>query len=178
MLNAQTFGPGRTVMTDRRTDAVIESARLVTVAMLTYRRLDQLPDVIPAVLAQLDELVAAGGLADRAELLVVDNDPAASARSVVETVGQGRPEVRYVCEPEPGIAAGRNRALDETETSDAVVFIDDDERPGTGWLVHLVRTWRDSGAGAVSGPVRSTSSNRSTPGSKPRGSMPAITGPA
>lgn len=60
-----------------------------------------------------------------------------------------------VVEPTPGIAAARNAALDHARDVDAVIFIDDDERPSEGWLDALVRMWRSSGADAVVGPVRS-----------------------
>ena len=62
--------------------------------------------------------------------------------------------VRYVHEPRPGIAAARNRALAEAGDAAALVFIDDDEVPGDGWLGHLVAAWRQWSCAAVSGPVR------------------------
>jgi len=79
---------------------------------------------------------------------VIDNDPEGSARSVAEAFG-----VQYVVEPARGLAAVRNRALDESGRDDALVFIDDDEVPAGGWLRTLVDRWRNSGAAAVSGRV-------------------------
>jgi hypothetical protein len=67
-----------------------------------------------------------------------------------------RDRARVVHEPTPGIAAARNRALDEAGGADALVFIDDDERPDPGWLDALIATWTATGAAAVVGPVRST----------------------
>src|SRR5664279_6229129 len=65
----------------------------------------------------------------------------------------GDPLVRSVVEPKPGIAAARNRVLDETAAADLLVFIDDDERPTAEWLAHLLETFdRSPGAGVV-GPV-------------------------
>ena len=61
--------------------------------------------------------------------------------------------MRYVHEPEPGIAAARNRALDEAGPADLLVFIDDDERPVDGWLARLVETYRVDRPTAVVGPV-------------------------
>lgn len=85
------------------------------------------------------------------EVIIVDNDPAASART---TAGRFSAElVSYVVEPTPGIAAGRNRALDEAADADLLVFIDDDERPQEQWLLPLVETWKATGAAAVMGRV-------------------------
>lgn len=89
-----------------------------------------------------------------AGILVVDNDPAGSGGPVIDAF---RSEVvRYVVESEPGIAAGRNRALDEAGDADLLVFIDDDERPQDAWLRSLLATHTATGAAAVAGPVVST----------------------
>jgi glycosyltransferase involved in cell wall biosynthesis len=122
-----------------------EASRTVTVAILTYLRPTLLANLLPLVVAQLPEV----GPDYRCEVLVVDNDPAGSASAVVSA--HGGPAVRYVSEATPGIAAARNRALDES--SGLLVFIDDDELPGEGWLRHLVRTWERSRPAIVSGRV-------------------------
>ena len=118
----------------------------VVVAVLTYRRTDHLAQLLPALVQQCAELAASGQ--HRASILVVDNDPAASARPVTDP---HRPRVCYVHETEAGIAAGRARALREASGADALVFIDDDERPTPGWLHHLVLAWvqQDRPAGVV-----------------------------
>lgn len=121
----------------------------LTVAVPTYRRNHHLAALLPLLLAQLDELPAAS----RADVLVVDNDAGAGARTVVQDLADGR--VRYVVEPDPGIAAARDRTLAECRDRDLLVFIDDDERPTPGWLARLLETWRCTGAAAVAGPVRS-----------------------
>ncbi|MBB2923958.1 glycosyltransferase family 2 protein [Cellulomonas cellasea] len=122
-----------------------EAAALsVTVAVLTYLRPDDLREVLPTLVAQ------AAGLGPRARVLVVDNDPAGSAREVVEALATG---ARYVHEPEPGIAHARNRALDEAAGDDLLVFVDDDERPCDGWLRLLVEQYLVDRPGAVVGPV-------------------------
>jgi cellulose synthase/poly-beta-1,6-N-acetylglucosamine synthase-like glycosyltransferase len=140
-------------MTTQDVPAGIEPAGVrarprVQVAMLTYRRPNDLPEAVRAVVGQLDELDG------DASLLVVDNDPDASAIRTAAEYDSAR--VRFVHEPEPGIPAGRNRALDESGDADALVFIDDDERPQPGWLRELVATWARTGAAAVAGPVIST----------------------
>jgi succinoglycan biosynthesis protein ExoM len=80
--------------------------------------------------------------------------PTSSASgTVAEIAAATTVRIDYVVEPTPGIAAARNRALDESAASDVLVFIDDDERPRPGWLVPLLETWRATGAAAVMGRV-------------------------
>lgn len=146
----------------------------LTIAMLTYRRNDYLAQVIPELLAQADDVCDAQ---TTVSVLIVDNDPQAGARAVVEAaraaLAGGQSEAAessgaadsdaavtsrlvYVHEPEPGIVAGRNRALSQAHGSDALVFIDDDEIPSPGWLKALVSTWRAQGCAAVTGPTPPT----------------------
>lgn len=117
----------------------------VAVVVLTYKRETELLELLP----MLDQQISASGL--DAHVLVVDNDPDASARQTVERIGLNM--VRYVHEPTPGISAGRNRALDETTGAHLLIFIDDDERPFPTWLVSLVDTYRANDCAAVIGPV-------------------------
>jgi succinoglycan biosynthesis protein ExoM len=117
----------------------------IVVAVLTYRRPDELAALLPLLAAQ------ARTCRPTAHVLVVDNDPAGGARALVQ--GLDLPGVRYVHELEPGIAAARNRALAECAADHLLVFVDDDERPTDGWLAHLVETYRATGAAAVVGPV-------------------------
>ncbi|WP_139738397.1 glycosyltransferase family 2 protein [Actinomyces wuliandei] len=134
------------------------SAAVLTVAVPTFRRPREVARTVAAVRAQLGDVVP--GYVSRAEVLVVDNDPAGSAREAVEerveTVpGSGSPPgvVRYVMEPSPGVAAVRNRALEEAQDSDLLVFIDDDETPEPSWLESLLRLRAATGCQAVAGPV-------------------------
>jgi succinoglycan biosynthesis protein ExoM len=119
----------------------------VTIAVLTYRR----PDDLAAVLPMLAEQAAQAS--DPTRILVIDNDPEGGARTYVESL-TALP-FRYVHEPSPGIAAARNRAIDESAGAEALIFIDDDERPVDGWLQSLLDTWRATGADGVVGPVAS-----------------------
>lgn len=124
------------------------------IAVLTYRRPEDIALALPRLGAQA---MSAGGSPDGqpATVLVIDNDPAASARPVVELFAGTLPPglVRYVHEPRPGIAAARNRALAEAAASGLLVFIDDDETPSERWLAQLVSLQRSTGAAAVVGPV-------------------------
>ena len=120
----------------------------VVVAVLTYRRNDDLQAVIPMVLKQFDDVDVP------TQLLVVDNDPELGAEKIVSTFSDER--LKYVSEPKPGIAAARNRALVESESATAMVFLDDDERPMPEWLSNLWRTYLATGAAGVVGPVISS----------------------
>lgn len=119
----------------------------VTVAVLTFRRNEQLSALLPLLMEEIAILRDRAGL--RGEVVVVDNDPNGGAGRVVRPAAG----VRYVHEVTPGIAAARNRALSESGDSTFLAFIDDDERPGPGWLNHLVQAQAHYGADGVSGPV-------------------------
>jgi len=120
----------------------------LTIAVLTYRRVSQLVPLI----ALLREQAASVNMP--VSIVVVDNDPDASARHPASRAlgGSGR----YVHEPIPGIAAARNRALREADDATLLVFIDDDEVPVDGWLLELVDEYLRSWPVAVVGPVVST----------------------
>lgn len=133
-----------------------ETRPLLTVAVLTYLR----PALLEALLPVVKE--RAGEVPDTdVAILVVDNDPAGSARRTV--AGLTGDHVRYVNETTPGIAAARRRALAETASSDLVVFLDDDVVPSPGWLPPLVEVWRATGAVAVLGHVDYTFDERADP---------------
>ena len=86
---------------------------------------------------------------------VVDNDPEMSAHDFVLQLAEEHPQIRYVSEPQPGIAFARQRCLDEAKGADLLQFIDDDEFPEPGWLDSMVRSWSDWGhPAAVAGCVR------------------------
>lgn len=127
------------------------SARRVTVAVPTFHRNAELRRLLAALLPQLAE-TAAGGEWD-AEVLVIDNDPAGGGRAVAEELSpsaDGR--LRYVLEGTPGLAAVRNRALDEADGR-LLVFLDDDEEPAPDWLGTMLAMWAHHGSAAVFGRV-------------------------
>ncbi|WP_406247030.1 glycosyltransferase family 2 protein [Microbacterium sp. M] len=118
----------------------------VAIGIPTFRR----PDKLATLLAELPARIAEVGLDRPVRILVVDNDPSGSARAVAQAAGPG---VEYAIEPTPGIAAVRNRLMDEAEGSRLLAFIDDDERPLDHWLSSLVGTWVTHGSAAVMGRV-------------------------
>jgi succinoglycan biosynthesis protein ExoM len=120
----------------------------VTVAVLTYQRPVDLAELLPLL---IDQALSSD---DHVEIVVVDNDPDGGARAIVQSHAYG--PVLYAHEPKPGIAAARNRALDEAASADVLVFIDDDERPRDNWLELLLQMYRLSRPAAVVGPVLSS----------------------
>lgn len=121
----------------------------VVVAVLTFRRPDDLIELIPKLLTHCVEAAVGYGMR-QPTVLIVDNDPDGGARETATRFGSG---ITYVHEPTPGIAAARNRALAESADFDLLVFIDDDERPTAGWLTSLLTTHLHTGADGVVGPV-------------------------
>lgn len=118
---------------------------LIVVAIPTFRRPAALASALTAVIPQASD-VEDGGTTTR--VLVIDNDPDGSGRATADEFG-----VTYVLEASPGIAAVRNRAIDESTDADAIVFLDDDEVPEPDWLRNLVLMHRQTGAHAVAGRV-------------------------
>lgn len=118
----------------------------VAIAIPTFRR----PERLAELLAALPDRIAEVAHPVEVVVIVVDNDPAASA---ADTIEEASLPVRSAVERTPGIASVRNRLLDLASDCDAVAFIDDDEVPLPGWLDALVRTWLETGAAAVMGRV-------------------------
>ena len=140
----------------------------LTIAIPTFRRPEDLKRAISGVLGQAVEQ-AGGEIVSDVEVVVIDNDARGSAREAAlaaaadaavvvrtssdEPMEPGGVSVRYVVEERPGVAAVRNRALDETPERDLLIFIDDDEEPEPGWLAALVGMRASTGCQAVAGPV-------------------------
>lgn len=125
----------------------------LTIAVLTFRRPREIEALVPLLVQQA---VSVRDLAVDAEVLVVDNDPEASAAAGISAAAARHADhvvVRYEHEPTPGISAARNRALDAAGACDLLAFIDDDERPSPQWLRLLVQTYREHRCAAVLGPV-------------------------
>ena len=124
----------------------------VRVAVLTYRRPDDLAAILPLLRDQ-----AASVVDDQtdADVVVVDNDPDGSARACVTAFASAHRGVtiHYENETTPGISAARNRALGTAGDRDVLVFIDDDERPTAPWLASMLATYRTYRSTAVVGPV-------------------------
>ena len=122
----------------------------VAICAITFRR--------PAGLARLLDGLAALRFEHpepAVEVIVVDNDPAASARSICEERQAAfRWPLRYGVEAEPGISQARNRAVALALPDAAfIAFIDDDEVPEPAWLAELLAAAGRTHADIVTGPV-------------------------
>jgi glycosyltransferase involved in cell wall biosynthesis len=106
----------------------------------------------PARLAGLLESLTGQADAPAFEVVVVDNDPAGSARPVTRAF-ETRLPLRYVPEPRPGLSSARNRLVQESRGA-LLAFIDDDARAVQGWLAAHHRAALDCGADGVFGPTR------------------------
>jgi succinoglycan biosynthesis protein ExoM len=122
----------------------------VAVCALTYHR----PVGLRRLLVALQCIDVNDGSSADVKVVIVDNDPEGSARSVVEDSATLLPwPVAYVIEPERGIPAGRNTAVRAAGDVDFMAFIDDDEVPSPRWLAELLRVQRNTAADVVTGPV-------------------------
>ncbi|MEO8445217.1 MAG: glycosyltransferase family 2 protein [Gammaproteobacteria bacterium] len=117
----------------------------LSVCIATYRRPDRLS-------ALLDDLVHQNLLP--AEVIVVDNDAAGTARAAVERrIELGTPfPIHYAIQPVQNIALTRNRTV-ELATRQWLAFIDDDERAAPPWLATLAAAATLYRADGVLGPV-------------------------
>jgi succinoglycan biosynthesis protein ExoM len=120
----------------------------ITVCVCSYRR----PELLERLLAALAVLRTDGLFTFCC--VVVDNDAAATARTVVQRLQPTfRVPIRYAVESARNFALARNQAL-KMISGRFLAFIDDDEVPQEDWLLQLWRTLHLYDADAVLGPVR------------------------
>lgn len=117
----------------------------VSICVCTFRR----PAMLDGLLTRLAEQQMAP-----LEVIVVDNDPAHSAQSVLQSWA-GRLPLRFWHLPEPNIALARNLAVAQAR-GEWLAFIDDDECPGPEWLSQLHQCQTRTGADGVMAPVLPT----------------------
>lgn len=126
----------------------------IAIGVITYKRPDQLQRLLRALARQKKP----GG---DVSVIVIDNDAAASARSVATSEGEEHSsvlKVHYCVEEEPGIVAARNRCVQEflAMRASCLAFIDDDEWPQeSDWLCSLCKRMQSGDADVVAGDVLS-----------------------
>lgn len=113
-------------------ESVEQKGWLATVVVCTYNRAELLRGAIESLLKLRMPL---GG---DVEILVVDNASTDQTAEVVGGLQQNSPiTLRYVFEPNQGIAHARNRGLEEARGG-WVAFFDDDQIADSHWLVGLI----------------------------------------
>jgi succinoglycan biosynthesis protein ExoM len=117
----------------------------ISLCIATYRRADRLD-------ALLQDLAQQCRLPD--EIVVVDNDPEASARNIVERHSQAPAPfaIRYAIQPQKNISMTRNKSV-ELASGEWLGFIDDDERAPPDWLERLFKAAMQYSADGILGPV-------------------------
>lgn len=117
----------------------------IDVAVCTYRRAALFADCMDAIARQ--DLPAGA----RLRIVVADNNPTPLMRGEAARMQQRTGvEIAYVHAPKANISIARNACLDAA-TGDWLVFIDDDEIAGHGWLNHLMARAGETGADIVFG---------------------------
>lgn len=125
-----------------------ETAPDASIVIPTYKRPDRLRAAAASAIAQ------SVGEGFAYEVVVVDNDAAGSARDTVEAMSaQSSVPLRYVLEPQSGVAHARNAGLRAAQAP-LIAFLDDDETASSNWLSELVRVQAQTQADVVFGPVR------------------------
>lgn len=120
----------------------------VAICITTFKR----PALLKSLLTGLSELVFRKMPAPEIAIVVVDNDADRSAEEACRAAKLRWP-VKYVVEPERGIAQARNRAIAEAGDADFLAFVDDDEVPAPAWLDELLWVQANFGADVVCGSV-------------------------
>lgn len=118
-------------------------APVVSIIIPTFCRPTRAVDAARSALAQACEVSF--------EVVLVDNDPDASALGVLRALDD--PRVVVVHEPRAGVANARNAGL-RAAKGDFIAFLDDDEIAPADWLTELLRVQAEYKADVVFGPVR------------------------
>lgn len=106
----------------------------ISVLVATYNRADVLRETLEAF-TELDR----EGLS--VEFVVIDNNSGDHTKSVVKSFS-GRLPLVYLFQPIPGKNRALNKALDEIQLGEVIVFTDDDVRPANNWLPTIMEATR------------------------------------
>jgi GT2 family glycosyltransferase len=113
----------------RQRRQILDEALFVSVVVCTRDRASLLADCVDSLLA-LDY--------PNYEIVIVENAPKTDAvKQLVKDKYGASPIVRYVCEPAPGVAHARNRAVEEAR-GDILASVDDDVVVDAHWLSSIL----------------------------------------
>ncbi|KVE08577.1 glycosyl transferase family 2 [Burkholderia vietnamiensis] len=132
-----------------------QRAPVVSVVVPTYRRPDLLERCLDALCAQAFDPTAY-------EIVVVDDDPAGSARAVVDACRarvSDVPVIRYMSAPDTQGPAGARNVGWRSARGALIAFTDDDTIPDPAWLRHgsaalLAEPSASAAAGRIDVPLR------------------------
>ena len=128
----------------------------VSIIVPTYKRPDGIRVALKSLMGQ-----SAGER--RREIIIVDNDPLASAKTFVTNFAKtSATEIIYKHVPEPGVSNARNGALDIARGR-FIAFLDDDMDALPGWVDELVKVSLKYKAAITFGPARAVMPNKDDP---------------
>jgi GT2 family glycosyltransferase len=132
-------------VTNRSYQQLLQDPPFATVVIATHNRTSGLAQCLESLLA-MDYPAF--------DIVVVDNAPSTDETAEFMRTHYGHSEqVRYVCEPRPGLAIAHNRGLQEV-TAPFVAFTDDDVLVNEGWLTQLLHSFTvASNVGCVTGMI-------------------------
>jgi len=126
---------------------MIKSAKRLTFAFCTYNRANRLESLITAMKAQVCPI--------NFEILAVNNNSDDNTLEILEKLSTSSDiPIRIVTEYHQGIVPARNRAIEESISSDILVFIDDDEIPSPGLLQAATKSILEDRAECAGGRIK------------------------
>lgn len=134
----------------------------VSICIATYKRQALLEQLLLSLQALTFKKIPAPDV----EIIIVDNDAAASAReTVTRWQGMSRWPIHYDVEQKSGVTYTRNRTIQNAaDDSDFIAIIDDDEQACPEWLEALIQTKEAYQADIVGGPILPVFQSSSVPG--------------
>lgn len=118
----------------------------ITVAVCCFNAAHYLPDLLEKLISQNCTIPF--------EVLIVDNNSTDNTELLIaDCVAKSELSIRYVKEHQQGIAYARNRAIEESLSSQYLAFIDADELPKESWLQTAVSTLSNQDVDCVGGKI-------------------------
>ncbi len=128
----------------------------LSIIIPTYKR----PDALARALASIEN----EELRDfDIEIVIADNDPKASAKSLVsQKISTSNMNIVYIHVPEPGVSNARNSALAAAKGR-YILFLDDDMEACSPWVQPMVDAAKKFNAALVFGPVNAVMPDSDNP---------------
>jgi GT2 family glycosyltransferase len=123
-----------------------DSKPLITVAICTYNRHEQLKKILPAV------LMGQALSQDLYKVLIVDNSDDKRMRKAFAEEFSGDANLSIIESSPPGLSRARNVAL-EACTTRYIAYLDDDALPKPEWLSAVLRAFATHDPAVVAGPI-------------------------